>query len=134
MSLLHRDELGSLTLDRLVRVHRDELSFAVASAIQIQALPWNRVVGIDIRPKGMIRPAWPVLIRFKTMAIRTGQAGRIMGWAEGGGSCITSQVVEMDYGRGLVLTRSGSFSARNGTKTSRTPRYTATCLGRSFDS
>ncbi len=129
MSLLHRDELGSLTLDRLVRVHRDELSFAVASAIQIQALPWNRVVGIDIRPKGMIRPAWPVLIRFKTMAII-----RIMGWAEGGGSCITSQVVEMDYGRGLVLTRSGSFSARNGTKTSRTPRYTATCPGRSFDS
>ncbi len=32
-----------------------------------------------------------------------------MGWTEGGGSCLTSQVVEMDYGRGLVLTRSGSF-------------------------
>lgn len=102
MSLLHRDELGNLTLDGLVRAHRDELSFAVASAVQIQALPWKQG-RIDTRAKATIRPAWPFLIRFKEVEII-----RIMGWADGGGSCITSQLREVDYGRGLVFTRSGS--------------------------
>jgi hypothetical protein len=103
MSLLHLDELGGLTLGGLVRAHREELSFAVASAAQIQALPWKHTE-TDIRLKGVVQPAWPFLIRFKGVEVI-----RIMGWTEGGGSCITSQVVEMNYGRGLVFTRSGSF-------------------------
>jgi len=41
MSMLHLKELESLTLDRLVRAHRDVLSFAVASATQIQPCPGN---------------------------------------------------------------------------------------------
>lgn len=103
MSMLHLKELESLTLDRLVRAHRDVLSFAVASAAQIQTLPWKRQE-TGIRLKGVVPPAWPFLIRFKEIEII-----RIMGWAEGGGSFITSQVKEVDYGRGLVFTRSGSF-------------------------
>lgn len=98
MSLLHLDELGGLTLGGLVRAHREELSFAVASAAQIQALPWKHTE-TDIRLKGVVQPAWPFLIRFKGVEVI-----RIMGWTEGGGSCITSQVVEMNYGRGLVFT------------------------------
>lgn len=103
MSLLHVDELRHLTLDGLVRAHRDELSFAVATSAQIQSLAWKHPE-TDIRLKGMTRPAWPLLIRFKGMEII-----RIMGWTEGGGSIITSQAKEVDYGRGLVFTRSGSF-------------------------
>jgi hypothetical protein len=50
MSLLHREELGSLTLDRLVRVHRDELSFAWLQPYRFRLCPgtvwWESISGL----------------------------------------------------------------------------------------